>query len=115
MVTGPTGPKPPAGPGTPVPTPAKVPLTKDKVTVPVTLPSGKTILATARNPMMNLIERAGKTLAQTFLSTFVVVFFGAQKMGVDALKAAAAAGGSAVIAAALSLVSTAFGMKGAKA
>jgi hypothetical protein len=57
MVTPPTGPKPPAGPG-------KVPLTKDKVDVPVTLPSGKVVTGTVSNPKLNAIMRIVRTAWQ---------------------------------------------------
>jgi hypothetical protein len=85
----------------PKPTPAAKP-TQAVVTAP--LSDGTSVTGIVRTTKANLTERAIKTLGQAFFSTFAAVFFGAQKLGMTALRAAAVAAGSATLAAALSLV-----------
>jgi hypothetical protein len=99
MVTPPTGPKPPAGPGTP-PKPTPQPAAKPtQVPVTVALPDGKPATGVVRTRSANIIERVGWTLGEAFVGSFIAVFFGAQQLGLDVVKAAAIAGGSASLAA----------------
>jgi hypothetical protein len=93
--------------GTQTPTQTVVPATE-------VAPSGATVETTKpvagviRTRSSNIIERVGWTAAQAFLGAFVVTFTGAQQLNISGLKAAALAGGSAVVAAVLALVKNVF-------
>lgn len=64
----------------------------------------KPVVGVIRTRSANILERVGWTLGEAFVGSFLAVFFGAQKLGVDVLKAAAFAGGSAALAALGALV-----------
>lgn len=68
------------------------------------MPSGTPVTGIVRTQKANLTERAVKTLGQAFVGTFSVTFFGAQQLGMTALRAAVMAAGSATLAALLSLI-----------
>lgn len=90
---------------TPTQTPTKVTIPKDeKAPTGQVVVTETEVIGVVRTRSSNIIERVGWTAVQAFVGAFGAVFFATQELGIDALKAAGIAGGSAVLAALAALV-----------